>query len=456
MPNGIRNAFADIVPRLPAILSVVLLAGLAYWGQHSDWKIPQFEELWANSAGDAESAAPAGVKVIAEAGEFPSSDAARLARIEFPSAEAIKKAGLREEPVQVKSMVRYVSTTGMIDYAPGLYTRLASRVPGVVQRVEKEVGDHVKKGDVLALIDSKEVGQLKANFLQSLEQYRVRSNTLDRQTALIKEGATTQALLLAAEYSKREARIRLFNDQQALLNLGLPIRLAEAEKLSEDELARALRLLGLPPEVRKHFDPETMTANLIALTAPFDGQIVQRNTASGEVVETTQPKILFVIGNIRHLHIDLDVPPEDMAEVRVGQKVLFRPDGEATEDIEAVIWHISPEVDEKTRRVRIHSEVESNHGEKLRPNTFGTGRIVIRTHPDAVVVPAEAVQSHGNAAVVFVRRSETTFEARRVTPGLRDGHWVEVKGLSRGEQVVTTGSFELKSELLKDRIASGD
>ena len=96
------------------------------------------------------------------------------------------------------------------------------------------------------------------------------------------------------------------------------------------------------------------------------------------------------------------------------------------------------------------------------------------------VVPSEAAQTHGKDHLVFVRVSETMFQARQVQPGLRDryldealrlaglvrhagaqpplpgGNWVEVTGVAEGEEVVTAGSFLLKSELQKDRIVGGD
>jgi cobalt-zinc-cadmium efflux system membrane fusion protein len=105
--------------------------------------------------------------------------------------------------------------------------------------------------------------------------------------------------------------------------------------------------------------------------------------------------------------------------------------------------------------VQVHAEVP-NEDRRLRPNTFGTGQIVVSRRPRAAVVPGEAVQSDGHGSLVFVRVSPTVFEARTVRPGLRQGNLVEASGLRKGEEVVTTGSYLLKSELQKDRILGGD
>jgi cobalt-zinc-cadmium efflux system membrane fusion protein len=373
-------------------------------------------------------------------------------RIELPSTGAVDKVGLRVALARTRPLTHTVTAPGMVDYDPGLYARLTARASGAVWRVYKEIGDPIRKGEVLALIDAREVGKAKADFLTSLTQFQLRDQTLKSMRAA-GSSVPAQSLRMAAS-AQREARIRLFNDRQALLNLGFSVRIADLADLSDDSRIRFVRLLGLPDEVRRGLDPDTLTANLLPLTAPFDGQVVERLAAAGEVVQTTQPKTLFVVADVSRLHIDLDVSPEDMAGVRVGQPVTFRPN-DGGREAAGRVSHISPEVNAKTRRVQVHAEVPNKDG-RLRPNTFGTGQIVVARRPGAVVVPAEAVQSDGRGNLVFVRVSATAFEARPVRPGLRRGGLVEVSGVRQGEEVVTAGSHLLRSELQKGGIAGGD
>jgi cobalt-zinc-cadmium efflux system membrane fusion protein len=289
-------------------------------------------------------------------------------------------------------------------------------------------------------------------------------------------GAVSGGNLQEIEAALREANIRLFNDHQRLLNLGFPIRLDDIKKLSEKEQVDYLRVIGLPDEVLKQVDRETLTANLLPLTAPFDGKVVRHPTAApGIVVATNQP--LFVVGDTSHLHIELEVNLEEAPLLRIGQTVMFFPETrtsatasgqeeEAAKPAVGELTHISPEVNEKTRRVPVHAELENPDG-RLRPNTYGTGHITIDQKPNAVAVPADALQwelssqdgqagSQQRLYFVFVQLSATCFQARSVKPGLRDKDFVEVDGLSQGETVVTTGSHLLKSELLKERIGGGD
>jgi cobalt-zinc-cadmium efflux system membrane fusion protein len=459
MTAWIRAITVGAVRRLPTLLTLALLGVLAVWGASYDWKLPARGTLL-RGPGDQEKPPPEpSIKVVVDPAASASEEGSPVVpgtRIEFPSADAVRKADIRVDRAQVRRMAQYVTAPGMLDYDPSHYARLSSRAAGTVWRVYKEFGDPVRQGEVLALIDAAEVGKVKADFLQDLTQVEARSKTLRRMESAIT--AVPEQLRHDAETALSAARIRLFNDQQALLNLGLRVRIEDVAKLPDDQRVRHLRLLGLPEDILKQLDPETLTANLWPLTAPFSGWVISRDTAPGEVEQLTQPKVLFVVANVQHLHIELDVTPQDAMQLRPGQLVGFWPEGKDPGEApaaQAKLTRIGLEVNEKTRRVRAHSEVDNPEG-RLRPNSFGTGRILVDERPRAVVVPREAVQSEGTHHLVFVRLSETSFQVRQVHPGIRDAHFLEVDNVQPGEEIVTTGSYALKSELLKERIAGGE
>jgi cobalt-zinc-cadmium efflux system membrane fusion protein len=468
MQSRSRRVAAWVVARVPTVLILALIAGLAIWGARNDWK---FSRAGDDQAGSKEKEDPNKTKVIVDS-DRPGEDktesvAARQPRIEFPSADAVRATGIEVAPVSKRDMAQFVTANGTLDYEPYRYAQLAPRAPGTVWWEEKKMGELVQKGEVLALIDSADVGRAKGDFLQSLAQVEIRKAALDRfQSAA---GAVSGGNLNEARAALREANLRLFNDHQRLLNLNLPFRVEDVAKLPEDQQVRFLRLLGLPEKLRNRIDPETLTANLLPLTAPFNGRLLRHpRAAPGEVVATNQP--LFVVGDTTDLHIELEVNPEDATHLRLGQEVTFVPAGVpgetnvsmkelAERSAHGKLIHISPEVNEKTRRVEVHAEVE-NHDERLRPNTYGTGRILVEVKPGAVAVPTEAlqwdVQPAGRQYYVFVRLSETSFQVRPVKPGLVDGGFTQVDGVQPGEKVVTTGGHILKSELLKERIGSED
>jgi cobalt-zinc-cadmium efflux system membrane fusion protein len=455
MLGGIRKSFLWIAGQVPTVLTLAVLGALAYWGATNDWKVPRF---FARPSPEPEEHAEDSVRVITERSSTQSGTdsfpfAAKL--VQFPDAEAVEKAGIQTVPVGTRTLAKYVEAHGTIDYEPSLYARLTARATGTIWRLQKEAGDPVRKGEILAIIDSAEVGKVKADLLSSLTQLRVRTALLQQLESAGNSGAVSQRALRDADSSLREARIRLFNDQQALLNFGLPLRLKDIENLPEDQLVRHLRLLGLPEDLRKQLDPETLTANLLPLVAPFDGQVVQRFAALGELQQMNQPKPVYTVADIRRLHFEVDVNPQDVGLLQIGQLVTFRREGENTDAASGRLSHISPEIDEKTRRVRVHAEFENADG-RLRPNTFGSARIRISEHANAPVVPIDAVQSEGENHFVLVRAAPTSFRPKLVQPGLREGNWLEVQGVKPGEEVVTAGSFLLKSELSKEKIEGGN
>ncbi|HZT80988.1 MAG TPA: efflux RND transporter periplasmic adaptor subunit, partial [Gemmataceae bacterium] len=288
----------------------------------------------------------------------------------------------------------------------------------------------------------------------SLSQVNYRKQVLQRlQTA---RTSMPERSILEEQTALRDARVRLLSDQQKLLNLGLPLRLKDIEDLPDDQAGRQLRLLGLPENVRRRVDAETLTANLLPLTAPFDGTIVTHpHAAPGQIVGGPQDREpLFVLAEVKELHIDLEVRVEDVALLRVGQEVSFTPANEGGTPATGKLAHISPEVNEKTRNVQVHAEVANPDG-RLRPHTFGTAKVLVRQAP-ALVVPADAVQSDGDLSFVFVPVSDSAFQVRPVATGLRGHDVIEVRGLQPGERVATTGSYVLKSQLFKERIAGDD
>jgi cobalt-zinc-cadmium efflux system membrane fusion protein len=316
--------------------------------------------------------------------------------------------------------------------------------------VEEELGHAVKQGDVLALVDAAEVGRAKTEILQAAAQVDVKEKTFDRIKASTEKGLRTQAELLEAEASLREARGRLSSAEQALINLGLPVRAADLAALPEEKRAERLRFLGLPDPVQATIGPETLTANLIPVKAPFDGIVVSRAIVSGEVVDST--KTMFVVADTSRMWAMIDVRVEDMSSLSLGQAVAFQGPDVTSEG--KVAW-ISTAVDEKTRTLGVRADLENPEG-RLRAHTFGTARIITRGSPNAVAVPDGAIQWDGCCHVVFVRLTSEVFQTRKIRLGARSGGFTEVLvGVLPGEVVATTGSHVLKSEILKSKLGAG-
>jgi cobalt-zinc-cadmium efflux system membrane fusion protein len=380
-------------------------------------------------------------------------------RIQFESDAAMKKAGVDHDLVEQDDIVETVGAHGETGYDPTRVARLATPVPGRVWRVDKQIGDTVAEGDLLALIDAVDVGKAKAELLQALAQVDVRSRTVERQRPLV-GGAVSLIQFQESEAALREAQIRLVSAQQALVNLGLPINPDELKGLSPENANRRVQFLGLPEAVVQGLDPKMTTANLLPIRAPFAGVVVTRDAAVGEFTSPSNP--LFVVVDHSRIWLTLHVRLEDAKHVALGQRVQFQPDAGGPKAQGIVDW-ISTAVDkEKTRTLKVRAILANPQG-LLRAGMFGAGDIILREAPAALTVPNEAVHWDGSCHVVFVRDKDffkpgpnKIFHTRTIRPGVKDEKKTEIiVGLLPGESVATKGSGVLRAELLKNTLGEG-
>jgi len=372
-------------------------------------------------------------------------------RVQFASPAAIKKAGIQLAAVEERPMVASVPASAEVEYDPTRLAQLSGRTIGAIWRIEKQIGDPVKKGDILCLIDAAEVGRAKSEFLQALAQVDLRSRSLKRIQSSADQGFRTQTELQEAEAALREAKIRVLSSQQALSNLGLSVRPEDLAGLPEDQASEKLRFLGLPEESKKNLT--TATANLLPVIAPFDGVVISQQGVAGELADPGKP--IYGVADPRRMWILLDVRLEDASGLAIGQAVHFRPDGSADEVVVGKIHWLSTSVDEKTRTVKVRAEVDNPDG-RLRAHTFGSARIVTRRDEKAIALPDEAIQWEGCCSIVFVRLTDEIFQTRKVRLGTRNRGYTEVLvGVLPGEVIVTTGSHVLKSDILKSKLGAG-
>ncbi|NQV26112.1 MAG: efflux RND transporter periplasmic adaptor subunit [Rhodopirellula sp.] len=502
---------------IPTTVVLAVLAALGWWGHHTGWALPKFSEVTGEAAAFPddwceEHGVPETMCVECNPDEYPQRelhgwckvhgvhecplhhpDVAQLKvtpeieardldravralalrprpennfacqnpgrRIQFASVEAAAKVGVDVEPVLRAPIEESVTATGEIRYDETRVAQLASKVAGTVWSVEKEVGDAVRKGDVLAVIDAVDVGRAKSELLAALAQQSLQQKIYERLQQLAKDGiaAGRQAQEAETEYSK--ARIAVVSAAQALSNLGLPVSVKELRHLDEQQLATRLRFLGLPASLVAALNSETASSNLIPVRAPFDGSVSSRRVVSGEVISSATS--LFTIADTSRMWLMLNIPLEAAASVSIGQQLVFQPDGSPQEVRGTIEWK-SSSADQKTRTLMVRASLDNSDG-RLLNEAFGAGRVILREEPAAIVVPNAAVQWDGSCAVVFVRdkawfddKSPKLFHTRSVRPGVKADDYTEIiAGLLPGEVVATLGSDVLRAQLLKNNLGAG-
>jgi multidrug efflux pump subunit AcrA (membrane-fusion protein) len=382
--------------------------------------------------------------------------------VKFPSENSLELSGIVTAPIEQKNVFERIRTPGVITYNELLQASLSARTTGTIWQVCKHVGETIRKGDVLVIVDAADVGQCKAEFLSALVAREAKTEILTNLES-ISEGAIPLRQVREARVALREARIRLLNAEQTLVNLGFSIKAEEYEQLGDAQRAEKIQFLGLPESLVKDLDRTKTTSNLLPLRATFDGVVVKQGVALGETAEQGKP--LLEIADLRRMWLMLNVPKEEASKLALGQSVTFNPDG-IDHHLQASITWISTEVDEQTRTLQVRAEVENpcvstdsstgNEVRLLRANTFGTGTIVLRSSQAAMVVPTSAVIHDDRQPLVFIRTGELSFQRADVTLGIRDGAMIELKSsdLKPGTEVVIRGGHVLKSEYVLNHVAS--
>ncbi|MES2788426.1 MAG: efflux RND transporter periplasmic adaptor subunit [Planctomycetota bacterium] len=446
MQVQISSAFAAASAWGTKLAVFATLGAVGWWGHLTHWSLPAMQ-LTASEASPQTLPENKTVDRLATS-DFPS----KLPVIEFSSDAAVRNCGIEIAAAKERQMDDVIVANGVVGFDQTRYAQLATRVPGIVWRVEKRVGDTVQSGDILVIVDSTEVGQAKAALLESAVTHNLKAQTLHRLEQIPESVAHRQ--IQEAEAEHKLAVVQRFNALQKLVNFGFPIHLDEITQLSTDKLTSRLQLLGLPANLAS----ETSSANLIPLVAPFSGVITTCNVAQGEMVEPAKPQ--YVVADMRHMWIHLDIQQEDANRLQLGATALVRSEGDI-DPIPCRITWIGAEVDPKTRTIQARAEADNplqdasqsapGARRKLRVNAFCSADIRVSNNPSAVVVHNDALhlQWEIGQQIVFVASPDRLhFEPRLVTKGLvRDDYVQIIDGLKAGELVVTAGSRILASEL---------
>jgi membrane fusion protein, heavy metal efflux system len=350
-------------------------------------------------------------------------------RVTFPDAQIPDQVGIKTTPAISLSLSPELQCDVITDYDRSAYTRVSAPAPGILSQVSTDLGRTVKKGDVLAMVDSEEFGAAKAAFLEADIRASQLALEYERVSALFDKQIVSYKDILESKTRLDESLINMARTQQRLKNLGL----------SDKNIER----------VKK----EKNTSSLLSITAPISGVVVKRSGVNGELVSVSRP--LFDITAVDKMWALLNVYEPDLAKVKLGQKVNISLSGLAGNTYEGIVSWISTEIDPDSRSLQVRADV-NNTDNRIKAGMFGSGRIFLKNSSPMTGVPVASVQWDGCCNLVFVKVSDLVYAPRKVKIGFRKGDYYAVEsGVSPGEQVVTQGSFILKTEILKESIGAG-
>jgi membrane fusion protein, heavy metal efflux system len=345
--------------------------------------------------------------------------------------EELANAGLEIQTVARREFRTHRDFPGVV--TPNLHAsaEVTALVRGRVVEVYADLGQQVKKGELLALLYSEELGMTQSAYLKADAKLYVAERSYERAKYLL-----TEKVLALADAQKRKGEM-------------LSLR---AEKREAHD---RLKLYGMSDEHILHLDGEDAVRPSVPIMAPFAGRVIARNLTKGEVVETTEK--LFTVADLSEVWVIANIPEKDIQYIHpdgssVDQSVDVLVNAYPDQIFHGAITYVGDVLNVTTRTMNLRLELP-NQGNKLKPEMYATVRVYADPEINILAVPEAAVQRDRDRRFVFVQRDPQSFEARDVTLGESNGEIVKIlNGLHEGDQVVIDGGFILKSELLGEHM----
>lgn len=331
-------------------------------------------------------------------------------KIEISDAQ-LKTAGVQLATAAPASISSAFQLSGEIRFNEDRTAHVVPRMAGVVESVKANIGQVVRKGDLLAVIASSEVSELRSELLSAQRRQELAQVTYVREKKLWQEKISAEQDYLQAQQVLREAEIATRNARQKLLAVG-----------ASADTSGAL--------------------NRFELRAPFDGAIVEKHIALGESVK--EDANVFKISDLSSVWADVSVPAKDLGIVRVGEKAVVKATSLA-QSATGTVTYVGTLLGEQTRTAKATVTL-ANPNNAWRPGLFVNVELTADKRDVPVSVLSDAIQAIAEKPTVFAKIAGG-FIALPVTLGRTDGKYTEiVSGLKAGTQYAAQGSFVLKAE----------
>jgi cobalt-zinc-cadmium efflux system membrane fusion protein len=337
--------------------------------------------------------------------------------------EEAERAGVKVEEIKAQALGDTVAVTATIRPDQDKLARVAPRVEGRITSAPAKLGDRVRAGQVLATLDSVDVGEAHASWAQAQAELRIAEADFKRA-----EGLNAEEIIPRKDYLRAQSD----RDKAAA---GLRAAADRVRLLGGSTTARGGSVSGF------------------AVTAPFAGTVIEKKATLGELSSPSTP--LYTIADLSRVWIQADLPEAALAKVSVGANAKVSVPAYPTESFVGKVDHIGAALDKDTRTVAARIAVANADG-RLKPEMFATATIeVAGDKRDVISLPDAAIVLLQGQPTVFVFE-QGAYELRIVEPGERAGGRTVVKaGIKSGEQVVTAGAYALKARKLKSQLGHG-
>lgn len=356
-------------------------------------------------------------------------------KLSQPQAEQMHLSTIR---VETRTLPVLLNVPAVVQANPNMTMPVVSLVPGRVEEVHVQHGDHVTRGKLLASIRSDEVGQIESELLSKVleleaeaKQVQVRmelaKKIYERKRTLFEEKIAARADLEVAEneLEQERASLRAIADKRSA-NIEAVVQRLKLFGIERKEIIRVVQT----KEVHHQFE----------IRAPRTGVITTRDVDQGEMIEAG--KAMFVIADLSKVWLTAQLPEKDVSHASLGMHVVAKVEGYPEREFHGVLNFIDSHIEPETRTLPVRAEL-ANADLVLKPEMFGTLKIET-AKATSFFLPSKCVQQIGESYVVYIRGADNNFSEAKVEPGRIIGEFVEIKsGLKAGDVVAEEGSLKL-------------
>lgn len=326
---------------------------------------------------------------------------------------------LKLAPVGTAEVAETLRVVGRIDFDEQRLARIGATVTGRVTQIHALLGQEVKRGEPLALINSSELSSAQLAYLKSRSQMELNRRNAERAKALFQAD-----VIGAAEMQRREAEFEI---------AGAETRAARDQ----------LRVLGVGDAAIERLGRTGAIDSVTPVVSSLAGVVVERKIAAGQVVGPTDA--LFAVADLSHVWAVAQVPEQQVSQVKVGQSVTIEVPALDNEKLTGKLISVGQTIHPETRTVLVRTELDNTDG-RLKPAMLAS--MLIEAKPvERLVVAAAAVVRENDEDHVFVAAGNGSFRLTKVGLGPEQGgRRVVLSGLKAGEVVVIDGAFHLNNE----------
>lgn len=334
----------------------------------------------------------------------------------------LERSGIRTEPVRLEQLVGGIDVPAEIQLNPDRTAHVTPMVAGQIDQVHASLGDSVEANQTLVTMRSVALGEARSSVANARAAVEVARANFIRQEELKREGIGSQRAYLEAQGELRSAESDLSASSERLQVYG----------------------------GRKGAGSKT------TIRSPLGGTVIERHATAGEVI--SEGSSLFMVSDLGRVWVVGRVYEQDVAAARIGAPAVVSLQAYPGKEWEGEVSYVSHTLDPHSRTLAIRVELDNPDG-TLRPGLFGK----ISLSPDGdgarqvAVISKSAVQRVDGQALLFVATDEPgVFRPAVVTLGAQAQGKVEVRdGVVEGDEIVVSGAFTLKSELLRGRLSEG-